>query len=52
MGFNPPSTLLLQVGTGEEQKITIYRYLLLFAAFAIFVVAYSPILAPTLIQIA
>ena len=52
MEFNPPSTLLLQLGPVEEQKNTIYRYLLLFAVFVIFIVAYSPLLDPILIQIA
>ena len=52
MELNPPSTLLLQLCPGEEQKNTIYRYLLLFAVFVIFIVAYSLILAPVLIQIA
>ena len=52
MEFNPPSTLLLQLGPGEEQENTIYRYLLLFTVFVIFTMASSPMLAPVLIQVA
>ena len=51
MEFNPPPTLLLQLDPVEEQKNTIYRYLLLVAVFVIFIVAYSLILAPILIPI-
>ena len=39
----------LQLGTGERQKITVYKYL---PFFVIFMVVYSSILAPVLIQIA
>ena len=43
----PP--LSLQLGMGEQHKITVYRYLPFFVTF---IVVYNPILAPLSVQIA